>query len=151
MISLSRWYEEFADTRLGEVLIWHLYNQVVVRRFVWGETPDEEILDKAVREEIPSVLDYLERQLPPAGFLFESVSISDLSLASFFRNARFANYEIDKQRWPQTAGYIERVLGLPAFQQLVPFEQLSLRTPIQQHRAALIEAGAPISAQTLGT
>jgi glutathione S-transferase len=131
-----------ADTRLGEVLIWQFYNEVVIRRFGWRERPDEQV---------PSVLECLERQLPPAGLLLKSVSISDISFVSLVRNTRFAKYEIDKQRWPQTAGYMERVFGLPAFQQQVPFEQLSLRTPSQQHRSALIEAGAPTSAQTLGT
>jgi glutathione S-transferase len=147
----SRWYEEFADTRMGEVFIWHLYNQVVIRKFVWGEAPDQVVLGKAMEEEIPSVLDYLEGELPPSGFLFGPVGIADLSIATFFRNAGFARYQIDRARAPRTAAYVERVLALPAFQQLVPFEQVCLRTPIQQHRAALAEAGAPISPETFGT
>jgi glutathione S-transferase len=36
----ARWLEEFADTRMGEVFIWHLFNQLVIRRFVWGEATD---------------------------------------------------------------------------------------------------------------
>jgi glutathione S-transferase len=147
----SRWYEEFADTRMGEVFIWHLYNQVVIRKFVWGEAPDQAVLDKAMQEEIPAVLDYLERELPPSGFLFGSVGVADIALATFFRNASFARFEIDAARWPTTAAHVRQVLSLPAFQQLIPFEQVCLRTPIQLHRAALAEAGAPISAQTFGT
>ena len=147
----SRWYEEFADSRMGEVIIWHLFNQLVIRRFVWGEQPDEVTVAKAVQEEIPSVLKYLETQVPDAGSLFGAVSVADISLASFFRNAQFAKYEIDGERWPRTAGYVERVWRLPAFQKLVPFEQVCLRTPIQQHRKALADAGAPVSAGTFGT
>src|SRR5262247_2959704 len=33
----ARWLEEFADTRMGEVFIWRYFNQLVIRRFVWGE------------------------------------------------------------------------------------------------------------------
>lgn len=146
----SRWYEEFADTRMGEVFIWHLYNQVVIRRFVWGEAPDDAVLNKALQEEIPGILDYLERQVPAAGFLFESLSIADIAMASFFRNALFSKYRIDSRRWPGTAAYVNRVLALPAFQKLMPFEELCLRTPIQNHRSALQDAGAPVSAITLG-
>jgi len=32
----ARWLEEFADTRMGDVFIWRLFNQVVIRPFVWG-------------------------------------------------------------------------------------------------------------------
>lgn len=149
--ALSRWYEEFADSRLGEVLIWHFYDQLVIRRFVWGEAPDEKILGKALREEIPSVLTYLEDHLPPSGFLFGRLCVADISLASFFRNASFAKYEIDSARWPRTFAYVALVLGHRAFQQLVPFEDLCLRTPISKHRAALLEAGAPVCSETFGS
>ena len=29
----ARWLEEFADTRMGEVFIWRLFNEVAIRRF----------------------------------------------------------------------------------------------------------------------
>lgn len=147
----SRWYEEFADSRMGEVLIWHLYNQTIIRRFVWGEAPDEQVLDNALGVEVPSLLDYLEGQLPSAGFLFGALSMADVSIASFFRNASFATFEIDSARWPRTSAYVGQVLGHPAFQQLVPFEQLCLRTPIAKHRAVLLEAGAPVCPTTFGS
>src|SRR6185369_833384 len=38
----ARWLEEYADTRMGEVLIWHLFNQVAIQPFVWGETTNQE-------------------------------------------------------------------------------------------------------------
>lgn len=147
----ARWLEEFADTRMGEVFIWHLFNQLVIRRFVWGETPDEQVLKKAREEEIPQVLDYLEGELPSDGFLFGAISVADIALAAFFRNASFARFSIDAGRWPRTASFVSRVLDHASFAKLRPFEEVLLRTPIANHRAALKEAGAPISAHTLGT
>ena len=147
----ARWLEEFADTRIGEVFIWHLFNQLVIRRFVWGETPDEQVLKKAREEEIPQVLAYLEGELPPEGFLFGAISIADISLAAFFRNAAFARYAIDAARWPRTAAFVARALDHPSFAKLRPFEELLLQTPIANHRAALKAAGAPVSAETFGT
>ena len=29
----------FADTRMGDVFVWRYFNQLVIRRFVWGEGP----------------------------------------------------------------------------------------------------------------
>ncbi len=147
----ARWLEEFADTRMGEVFIWRLFNQRVINRFVWGEQTDQTIVDRAIAEEIPGILDYLEPLVPATGFLFGSLSIADISIAVFFRNAAFARYSIDAQRWPKLAAHVTRVLDLPEFVQLCTFEDLSCRTPIAQHREALRAAGAPIMADTYGT
>jgi glutathione S-transferase len=147
----ARWLEEFADSRMGEVFIWHFYNQLVIKKYVWGEAPDEEVLRKAREEEIPQALDYLERELPPAGFLFGAVTVADIALATFFRNAAFARFSVDAQRWPVTAAYIAQLLDLPSFTKLRPFETLLLKMPIANHRTALLEAGAPLTAETLGS
>jgi glutathione S-transferase len=147
----ARWLEEFADTRMGEVFIWRLFNQRVINRFVWGEETDQTIVDRAIAEEIPGILDYLEPLAPETGFLFGALSIADISIAVFFRNAAFARYSIDARRWPKLAGHVARVLDLPDFVQLRAFEDLSCRTPIAQHREALRAAGAPIMQDTYGT
>ena len=147
----ARWLEEFADTRMGDVLIWRFYNQLVIRRFVWGEPPDEEVVRQAREEEIPSILDYLEAQLPAEGFLFGAVGVADIAIASFFRNASFARYEIDAGRWPGTAAFVARSLALPAFEKLKRYEDVMLGTPVAGRRARLAAAGAALTATTLGT
>src|SRR5208282_127970 len=146
----ARWLEEFADSRMGEVFIWHYFNELVIKRSVWREGPDEVILKKACEEDIPAILDYLERELPAHGFLFESISVADVSIASFFRNAHFAGFAIDTTQWPKTASFVSHVLDHDSFAALRPFEELCLRTRISKHREALRDAGAPISADTFG-
>jgi glutathione S-transferase len=147
----ARWLEEYADTRMGEVFIWQLFNQVAINPFVWGKKTDEPVLNKTLAEDVPQVLDYLETQLPQQGFLFGSVSVADISIAAFFRNAAFARFRVDAGRWPRTAAFVERVLSLEAFARLKPFEDRLMRTPIPQHRAALAELGAPLSPESYAT
>jgi glutathione S-transferase len=147
----ARWLEEFADTRLGDVFIWHFYAQLVVRKRVWREEPDAEVVRKAREEEIPAVLDYLEGELPPAGWLFSQFCVADAAIATFFRNAAFAGFAIDGERWPRTADFVTRALERPEFVALRGYEDLIMRTPIPQRDAALRAAGAPLTATTLGT
>jgi glutathione S-transferase len=147
----ARWLEEYADSRMGEALIWGLFNQRVINRFVWDEPPDENRLRRTLERDVPDILDYLESQLPRHGFLFGAISVADIAIAAFFRNAGFAGLTIDAVRWPLTAGFTARTLEQPAFSRLRRFEELSLRTPIAQHREVLAAAGAPICAETLGT
>jgi glutathione S-transferase len=147
----ARWLEEFADTRMGDVFIWRYYNQLVIRRFVWGEQPDHALVERTLAEDVPQVLDYLESQAPADGFVFGALSIADVSIASFFRNAGFARFAIDAARWPRTAALVARVLALPSFQAVKTFEDCTLRTPIAEVREALVKAGAPILRETYGT
>ncbi len=147
----ARWLEEYADTRMGEVIIWRLFNQALINPFVWGVKTDQEVLDKTLREDLPHVLDYLESELPAEGFLFGAIATADVAIASFFRNAAYARYRVDPARWPITAAYVARVLVIPSFQKLVPFEDAMMRTPPAKQRAALAEMGAPLTAATYGT
>jgi glutathione S-transferase len=147
----ARWLEEFADTRLGEVLIWGLFNQRVIRRRIWGEASDEALVRKTLDEEAPRVLDYLEGELPAQGFLFGAIAVADLALAAPFRNAGFAGFAIDAARWPRAAAYVARVLHCDALARLRPYEELSLRTPPPRAREALAAIGAPISARSYGS
>src|SRR4029453_18657204 len=147
----ARWLEEFADTRMGEVFIWRLFNQTVIGPYVWGPATHKALLERTLTEEIPHVLDYLEPELPNEGFLFGAPSIADVSIAVFFRNAAFARFQVDAARWPSTAGFVARVLALPSFRKLVPFEEKGLRTPWGEHRAAVGALGAPLTEPTFAT
>jgi glutathione S-transferase len=147
----ARWLEEYADTRMGDVFIWRLFNQRVIGPYVWGEPTDEAVVAKTLAEDVPQVLDYLEAQAPEEEFLFGTLSTADVAVAVFFRNAAFARFRIDAARWPRTAGLVARVLGRESFQRLAPFEDLSLRTPLPEQRDVLRAAGAPIMAETYGT
>jgi len=146
----ARWLEEYADTRLGDVFIWGLFYQKVVRPAVWGEPSDEERIARTLAEDIPATLDYLERQLPATGFLFGDIGLADISIASFFRNAAYAGFEPDAARWPLTAGFVGRALADPCLAALLPFEDVQRSAEIKHRRQALLDAGAPLTEQTLG-
>jgi glutathione S-transferase len=146
----ARWLEEYADSRMGEVLIWGLFDHAVISPAVWGTPRDRAAIERIVNEDIPPVLDYLEAQLPREGFLFGTPGIADFSIAAFLRNAAFARYAVDPTHWPRTAGFVDRVLALDCLAKLQPYEALMLRTPIREQRAALAAAGAPLSAETVG-
>ena len=146
----ARWLEEFADTRLGDLFIWGLFYQKVVRPAVWGEPGDEERVAKTLAEDAPSAIDYLESELPAEGFIFGEIGLADIAIASFFRNAAYANFEPDPSRWPKTAAFVKRALEHPSIASLLPFEDVQRGVEIRRRRDALLEAGAPLSAETLG-
>jgi glutathione S-transferase len=145
----ARWLEEFADTRMGDVFIWRFFNQIAIRPSVWGEKGDRELVDRTLKEEVPAVLDYLESEAPAEGFRFGStLSVADIAIAAFFRNAGWVRFQIDTGRWPKSAAWVVRVLTTPPLAKLAKIEDAVLRVPIAEQRNALKALGAPISAET---
>src|SRR5205085_8384697 len=111
---------------------------------------DEERIARSLGEDIPAALDYLERELPGDGFLFGEIGAADIAIASFFRNGAYAGFEPDAARWPRTAKFVERTLAHPAIASLLKFEDVHRSAEIRSLRQALLGAGAPLTAETMG-
>ena len=115
-----------------------------------AEPGDWARIAKSLNEDIPAALDYLERELPADGFLFGEIGAADIAIASFFRNGAYAGFETDSARWPRTAAFVERTLAQPAIASLLPFEDVQRSVEIKRRRQALLDAGAPLTEETLG-
>ncbi|HKY90981.1 MAG TPA: glutathione S-transferase family protein [Nevskiaceae bacterium] len=147
----ARWLEEFADTRMGDVFIWRIFNQVAIGPHIFGRETDRAALEKTVRDELPPILDYLEALAPPDGFAFGPLSIADIGVAAFFRNLAFSRVQLDEGRWRRTAAWVARTLAHPCLASLAPLEEALLKTPRSQHREALARMGVSLTADTWGT
>jgi len=146
----ARWLEEYADSRLGDLFIWGLFYPKMVHPRVWGEPGDMARVAQTLAKDIPAALDYLEREVPADGFLFGEICVTDIAIASFFRNAAYADFTVDAGRWPKVARFVRGTLAHPVFEKLLKLEQIQLGTSIAGRRQALIDAGARLTTETLG-
>lgn len=137
----ARWLEEFADTRLFDVLGWRLFFQIALKPRFFGTEPDAELVEKARDVELPEILDYLESQTPETGFLFGELSMADLSVAPAFLNARAVQVNVDPGRWPRLAAWLERVEAETPLGPLNKLARNLMRTPLAGHRDRLTEFG----------
>ncbi len=145
----ARWLEEYADTRLGDLFIWNLFYQKIVHPMVWGEPGDQARIDKALNEEIPAALDYLEAQLPSGGFLFGEIGIADIAIASFFQNGLYAGFSVESASWPRTAAFVERVLAHSCVAPLLEYEAIQRNTDLKGRRQNLLDAGVRLTETTM--
>lgn len=115
------WFEEFADTIVVGAAGPIFFNRVVAPRFM-GKPGDEAAADKAEKEALPPVMDYLEGVVPaPGGFLVgDSVTLADIAVASPFVNLR--HLKLDLSRWPKTLAYVDSILSRPSFAPLIETE-----------------------------
>ena len=141
----ARFLEEYADSRLGDVFIWKLWNHIVLKPGIWGEKGDRELTARVLAEDVPAILDWLEAQAPAEGFRFGSTpGLADFAPAAFFRNLEPIRLLPDVGRWPRPVGWMGRTLDSPPLQALRRWEEVSM-IPIPEQRAALAAAGAPLT------
>lgn len=112
--------EEYADTRMFEVLGPILFERVV-KRFVMKQAPDEARVARLLEHELPGVLDYLESQLPGEGeTVLPRFGIADVALGAQLGTLALADVELDARRWPRTARYCAALLARPSFKSASP-------------------------------
>ena len=146
----ARWFEEYADTRMGDIFIWGLFYQKIVHPLVWGEPGDQARIAKSLNEDIPAALDYLEGELPADGFLFGDIGLADIAVASFFQNGFYAGFSVDAERWPRTAAFVARTLSHPSIAVLLKYEDIQRNADIKGRRQALLDAGVRLTETSMG-
>lgn len=116
------WYDEFMDTILFDCGRKMFFNRVVAR-LMTGKPGNLEAADKAEREELPPLLDYLEGVIPDSGFLVEDrLTLADIAVASPFVNFRHLKVVADPGRYPKLNRYVEAILARPSFTPLIARE-----------------------------
>jgi glutathione S-transferase len=109
------WFDEYSDTILFACGGKMFFNRIVAPRFL-GQPGDEAAAAKAECEELPPLLDYLERVIPASNFLVEDrLTLADIAVASPFANLRHLDIALDPARHPKVKAYVEAILARPSF------------------------------------
>ncbi|MCL1078363.1 glutathione S-transferase family protein [Parashewanella spongiae] len=110
-----RWFEEYSDTAVLGVC-GPIFYERIVKKLIMQQEPDESRVQNIIKDELPTVYDYLNEQLSESGFLVgETLTTADFSLGSNLMNAQYAGYHIDAKRWPLLAAYQERLFATQLF------------------------------------
>lgn len=116
------WYDEFADTILASCGGKMFFNRIVAPRFLKREG-DENVAREAECNELPPLLDYLERAIPESGWLVEDrLTLADIAVASPFANLRHLSIAIDPGRYPRLIAFVEKMLSRASFKEWVDRE-----------------------------
>lgn len=124
------WFDEFSDTILCACGAKIFFNKIVAPRFL-GRPGDDAAAEAAEREELPPILEYLERTVPSEdGFLVgDSITLADIAIAGPFANLQHTGIHIDTKRYPRTAAYVQRMLERPSLKHWIERETAYLLKP----------------------
>lgn len=116
------WYDEFMDTILFDCGRKLFFNRIVAP-LLTGKPGDLTAAEKAEREELPPLLDYLEGVIPDSGFLVEDrLTLADIAVASPFANFRHMGIVPDPAVYPKLAAWVDAMLARDSFAPLVARE-----------------------------
>lgn len=120
------WFDEFGDTILFGVGVKLFFNRIVGPKFL--KIPgDLAAADKAEREELPPIIDYLEGVVPASGFLVEDrLTLADIAVASPMVNLLHLGVEVDSGRHPNVARFVGQMFARPSFSTLIEKERAFL-------------------------
>ena len=110
------WFDEFADTILVSCGAKIFFNLIVAPRFL-GLPGDPEAARQAELNDLPPILDYLEKTVPGDGeyLVGDALTLADISVASPFANFRHTKTKVCPERYPRTVAYVDRILARPSF------------------------------------
>lgn len=109
------WHEEFSDTVLVTCGAKIFFNLIVAPRFL-GLPANPEAARQAELNDLPPILDYLERVVPDDGgyFVGDSLTLADIAVAGPFANFRHTNTRVDPEKYPRTVAYVDSILTRPS-------------------------------------
>lgn len=141
----ARWIEEYADSRMGETVIWGLFYQRVIGPRIFKDETDEARVERVLTRDLPEIMDWMEGQVPDEGFLFgDAPMVADLALAMCFYNAELSGWVPDATKWPKSAAFVARVSALECNVELRRWCEVMIRTKPAEQRTVMAEAGVPI-------
>ncbi|MEQ1547599.1 MAG: glutathione S-transferase family protein [Chakrabartia sp.] len=121
------WFDEFADTILISAAGPIFFNRIVAPMFLKQEG-DMAAAEKAEKEALPPVMDYLESVIPASGFLVgDALSLADIAVASPFVNAAHCNVVPDAAKYPKLTAYLAAMHARPSFAVWIGRERKMLR------------------------
>src|SRR5262245_8788504 len=122
--------EEYADTQMSEGMGAIVLESIVKPNILKQATDEERLAEllasakarwsgeatSASGQSIPSVLDYLESQIPEGrDTVFHRFSIADIALGAHLGWLAVTGIELDAKRWPRTARYHHVLEQRPSF------------------------------------
>lgn len=113
------WFDEFADTLMmtaGSAI----FGERFVRPRVLKQAGDQQAADRAERELLPPLFDYLEGVVPESGYLVGGgLTLADIAVASPLATLGCIGVRACEETYPRTTAWLKGILARPSFAGIV--------------------------------
>ena len=114
------WFENYADHVFSQVVYQKIFLEAFVKPKVLKIEVNLEKVNKALNEELPPMLQFLENLLKGKTWLAgNDFSIADIAIATHFVSLKLVGYHMDEAQYPYLSAYIKKILARKSFQQAI--------------------------------
>ncbi len=114
----------FADSQMARVFGGMMFGQRIVVPYYFGKAQGkEEMVENAMTQHAPPLLETLAVLLGDRKFVAGDFSVGDIAMASWLRGAELAGFRVDAKRWPTVSDWLERCFDQPGFARVIASEE----------------------------
>lgn len=110
------WFEKYGDEILTGVIYHKIFVQKIINPKLFGKPTDDNILQQAVNQELPSLLDYLNKELQGKKWITgEDFTAADIAIGIHLVTLKQCEIPISVETYPHIIAYAQRLLERPSF------------------------------------
>ena len=116
------WFEEYSDGTIFRDVIHGLFVNKVIKPKILNQDGDQAAIAAILKDAVPRVFGYLEKELTGRFLAGERFSIADIALASNLINFHYLGYTIEA-RYPKLAAHFASSIRHPAIAKALAGEE----------------------------
>lgn len=107
----ARWFEMYSDTVLTSVAYQKIFLEKVVKPHVLKEEPNKEVINCALYEELPGLLQFLNDSLQDRVWLVgENFSMADVAVVTQLLALSMAGYTLSESQYPDLKRHFQMAM-----------------------------------------
>lgn len=115
-LAKTLWFEKYGDEVMAGVVHHKILFEKVVKPKLFEKKTDEAIVQQALTQELPPVLDYLEKELQGKKWVVgDDFTAADIAIGAHLVSLKNMGIPIAVEKWPTVAAYAERLFARPSF------------------------------------
>ncbi|MEE3003197.1 MAG: glutathione S-transferase family protein [Pseudomonadota bacterium] len=104
------WLENFSDNDFARVATRRIFYEAYGKPKAFGINANSDLLKKAIEEQLPPLLCYLENNLSNKSFFVGSqLSAADIAITTQLLALELANYNIDNSKYPKLDNFLNKM------------------------------------------
>ena len=127
-------FEEYADTKLFELLGAGIVYERFVKPYFLQEKPDEQICNDILNNLLPIELKYLNDNIKATFLLSDDLTIADITIGAIFLASSYAGYTVNKDDFPQVASYINNIWSTNVFKEIAQEDKARMEALLKASR-----------------
>lgn len=118
--AIALWFERYADTTLSDITYKKIFIEGVIKPALLNQKGDKEIVEYAILNELPPMLDYINRSVTENLWIAgDHFSMADVAIVVQLLALKKSGFEISENRWLGIKNYLQKVLDRPSFQGII--------------------------------